>query len=79
MADPTIALTPQLMEWIIDRLRTYAEVLEAWRVTYPRLSIWEDACAEELIKYNAAGDRVVSLSPKGHALLQCSLESTSLR
>ena len=79
MADPTIALTRQLLEWINDRPRTYAEVLEAWRTSCPRLSIWEDACAEGLIHYDAAKDRIVSLSAKGRALLQSSPESTSQR
>jgi hypothetical protein len=70
MIDPTSVLTRQLLEWIADKPRTYAEVLEAWRTTCPRLSIWEDACINGLIAYDPAGDRIVSLSPKGRALLK---------
>lgn len=73
MADPTIALTQQLLEWISAKPRTYAEVLDAWRTTCPRLAIWEDACADGLISYDPNGDRIVSLSPKGRALLQSRL------
>jgi hypothetical protein len=70
MIEPTSALTWQLLEWISDKPRTYAEVLEAWRTTCPRFSIWEDACINGLVNYDPAGDRIVSLSPKGQALLQ---------
>ena len=73
MPEPTSALTLQLLEWISDRPRTYAEVLEAWRTTCPRLSIWEDACIDGLIHYDPDGDRIVCVSPKGQALLQSRL------
>ncbi len=70
MPDPNIALTLQLLEWISSRPRTYAEVLDAWRTTCPRLSIWEDACIGGLIEFEPDGDRIVSVSPKGRMLLQ---------
>jgi hypothetical protein len=70
MPDPTSALTLQLLEWITSRPRTYAEVLDAWRTSCPRLSIWEDACLDGLIDYDPNGDRIVSVSPKGRALLE---------
>jgi hypothetical protein len=73
MPEPTTALTLQLLEWIADKPRTYAEVLDAWRTTCPRLSIWEDACIDGLIDYDPNGDRIVCLSPKGQALLQSRL------
>ena len=69
MTEPTNALTLQLLEWISHQPRTYAEVLEAWRTTCPRLSIWEDACIDGLIDYDPKGSRIVSVSPKGRALL----------
>ena len=68
MSDPTRALTLQLLEWISSRPRTYAEVMDAWRTTCPRLSIWEDACLEGLIEH-ASGNEVVRLSSKGERLL----------
>ena len=40
--DPARALTIQLLEWLSRRPRTYAEVMDAWRTTCPRLSIWDD-------------------------------------
>ena len=73
MTEPTHALTLQLLQWISDKPRTYAEVLDAWRTTCPRLSIWEDACIDGLISYDPEGNRIVTVSTKGQALLQAQL------
>jgi hypothetical protein len=64
----TTALTRQMLEWIAVRPRDYAEVMEAWRTSCPRLSIWEDACLDGLIKYEA-GTGKVTLSDAGKAFL----------
>ena len=69
MAEPNHALTLQLLEWIENRPRTYAEVLEAWKTSCPRLSIWEDACIDGLVEFEPAS-RIVSVSAKGKALLR---------
>jgi hypothetical protein len=70
VTEPVRSLTLQLLEWISDRPRSYAEVLDAWRTSCPRLSIWEDACSDGLIDCEPGADRIVSLSPKGRTLLQ---------
>ena len=70
VTEPTHALTLQLLEWISDRPRSYAEVLDAWRTSCPRLSIWEDACIAGLIDCEPGAGRIVALSPEGRALLQ---------
>ena len=38
--DPLIL---DLLEWIGREPRSYAEVIEAWRTSCPRLTVWEDA------------------------------------
>lgn len=43
MADATDPLVLDLVEWIAREPRTYSEVIEAWRTSCPRLTIWEDA------------------------------------
>ena len=43
MADPTDPLVLDLVEWIAREPRLYAEVIETWRTSCPRLTIWEDA------------------------------------
>ena len=32
-----------LLEWVARKERTYAEVLDAWRTSCPRLPVWEEA------------------------------------
>jgi len=70
MTEPASALTLQLLEWISDRPRTYAEVLDAWHTSCPRLTILEDASIAGLIDCAAGNGRAVSLTPKGKALLE---------
>lgn len=74
MGAPNQALTVQLLEWIAAGDRTYAEVLETWHSTCPRLTIWEDACIDGLIDYEPDG-RLVRVSAKGRGLLQTTLSS----
>ena len=38
--DPLIL---DLVEWVARDPRTYAEVMDAWRTSCPRLTVWEDA------------------------------------
>jgi hypothetical protein len=37
------ALILDLLEWIGPERRRYAEVMDAWRTSCPRLPVWEDA------------------------------------
>ncbi len=43
MTDPVDSLILDLLEWIGPEPRPYAEVLDAWRTSCPRLPVWEDA------------------------------------
>lgn len=43
MPDPVDTLVIDLLEWIGPGARSYAEALEAWRTTCPRLPVWETA------------------------------------
>jgi hypothetical protein len=73
MSDPTHALTLQVLAWIAEDVRTYAQAMEAWRSSCPRLSIWEDAILDGLVAFEggATRDRArVTLTPKGRALLR---------
>jgi hypothetical protein len=64
----TKALTRQMLEWIAVCPRDYAEVMEAWRTSCPRLSIWEDACLDGLIDYEPGSGKVI-LSGAGKVFL----------
>src|SRR3546814_10763424 len=39
-----------LVEWVAAGPRPYAEVMEAWRTSCPRLPVWEDAVERGLIR-----------------------------
>lgn len=43
MTETADALVLDLVEWIAREPRPYAEVIETWRTSCPRLTIWEDA------------------------------------
>ena len=49
MADPLEALILDLLQWIGPNPRPYAEVVNAWRTSCPRLPEWEEANARRLI------------------------------
>jgi len=73
MSDPAHALTLQFLAWVAERPRTYADAMEAWRSTCPRLSIWEDAILDGLVEFDGAGTRNESrvvLTQRGRARLR---------
>ena len=43
MSDPIEALLFDMLEWIAKEERSYAEVMDAWRTSCPKLPIWEEA------------------------------------
>lgn len=43
MSDNVDSLILDLLEWVGPKSRPYADVLEAWRTSCPRLPVWEDA------------------------------------
>jgi hypothetical protein len=49
-AATTSSLTQQMLEWIAERPRTYVETIEAWKTSCPRLTIWEDAVDDGLVR-----------------------------
>jgi len=49
MSDPVDALVLDLLEWIGPGSRPHAEVMDAWRTSCPRLTVWEEANARGYI------------------------------
>ena len=48
---PTVeAPTLELLAWVAERSRTYPETIEAWKSSCPRLTVWEDALADGLVR-----------------------------
>jgi hypothetical protein len=44
------APTFQLLAWVDDRSPTYAETIDVWKTSCPRLAVWEDALADDLVR-----------------------------
>ncbi len=47
--DASAGLLAQFLSWVAKQPRTYAETMDAWRTSCPRISVWEDALIEGLI------------------------------
>ena len=54
-----------LVEWVAARPRPYDEVMEAWRTSCPRLTIWEDAVDRGLVvrEQKAGAEDYIFVSP----------------
>jgi hypothetical protein len=66
------ALMLQLLAFVAERRRTYAETMEAWRSTCPRMPIWEDAVRDGLVRVESGGAMAtarVVLAPRGQMML----------
>jgi hypothetical protein len=63
--------TLQLLAWLNERERTYAETMDAWHSHCPRLTVWEDALADGLVQVvrSSAESRVV-VTARGLELVQ---------
>jgi hypothetical protein len=70
--DTVDTLILDLLEWIGPEPRPYDEVLEAWRTSCPRLTVWEDANDRGFIVRRRLPGRsaVVSVTPAGEEYLQ---------
>jgi hypothetical protein len=60
------APTLQLLSWLAERPRSYAETIETWKTSCPRLSVWEDAVSDGLVRVVRGS---VLLTEAGRALL----------
>ena len=71
MSGITTPLTLDFLAWLSAGPQPYAEVMEAWRTSCPRLTIWEDAIDAGLVAHRQIPGRpaLVELTPDGAALL----------
>jgi D-3-phosphoglycerate dehydrogenase / 2-oxoglutarate reductase len=72
MNDPVEALVRDLLQWVAQRPRPYAEVMEAWRTSCPRLPVWEEANSRGFIarSHDAEAGEVVGLTAAGRAHIE---------
>ena len=67
MSDPVEPLIVDLLEWIARAPRPYAEVMEVWRTSCPRLPVWEEANARGFLeqRHPAGSPAVVVITEAG--------------
>lgn len=67
MTDAVDSLVLDLVEWVGPEGRPYAEVMEAWRTSCPRLPIWEEANSRGLLeqRHDPSAGTIVRVSPQG--------------
>ena len=71
MSEPLDPLIFDLVEWVAREPRTYAEVMDAWRTSCPRLTVWEDAVDRGFLvrERSAANQALVTVTAAGFAFL----------
>jgi hypothetical protein len=81
MSEPE-SLMLQFLTWVSDRRRSYEDTMAAWQSTCPRHTIWEDAIIGGLVRIesaNGSGQSQVTLTPRGHAMLEGKTNQNSPR
>ncbi len=73
----TNALDPlilDLVEWVAREPRSYHDVMDAWRTSCPRLTVWEDAVERGYLvrQPSAAGPVTVAITNAGRVWLRAS-------
>jgi predicted transcriptional regulator len=59
-----------LVEWVAREPRTQADVMNTWRTSCPRLTVWEDAVDRGLVERKASDKgAVVVVTARGRAFL----------
>lgn len=66
MSETLRPLILDLVAFVAERPRPYAEVLDAWRTSCPRLTVWEDAVDAGLVRLQ---DGIVEATVKGRSAL----------
>jgi hypothetical protein len=71
MSDILDPLVLDLVEWVAKQPRPYADVLDAWRTSCPRLTVWEDAVDRGLVmRQPAEGGTTVMVTEAGRRFLR---------
>jgi CTP-dependent riboflavin kinase len=70
MTDVLDPLVLDLVEWVAKQPRPYAEMLDAWRTSCPRLTVWEDAIDRGLVRRTPSeGGTIVMVTEGGRRFL----------
>ncbi len=71
MVDILTPLTVDFLAWLAAEPRDYVDVMDAWRTSCPRLTVWEDAIDAGLVaRVHTAGQATrIELTERGAAFL----------
>ena len=71
MTDTLTPLILDFLEWLAAGPRAYSEVMDAWRTSCPRFTVWEDAVERGFIsrKWEVGKDPMIDLTPDGRHFL----------
>jgi hypothetical protein len=70
MNEPVEPLVHDLLEWLAREERSYADTMEAWRTSCPRLPVWEEANDRGLVmRVVRDGQAMIELTGAGRALI----------
>jgi len=70
MSDAVEPLILDLLEWVATGERDYAEMMEAWRTSCPKLPVWEEANVRGLVtRIVSDGTPRVAITEAGRMLL----------
>lgn len=74
-------LVLDLVQWVAREPRTYAEVIDAWKTSCPRLTVWEDAVDQGFVTRKNIGARgtIVVVTGAGQALLAAQPVETAIK
>jgi hypothetical protein len=72
MTDMLAPLILDFLEWLAAKPRPYAEVMEAWRTSCPRFTVWEDVVDLGFVirRPDAGNELLVDLTPLGRRFLE---------
>jgi hypothetical protein len=70
VSDAVDALLRDLLDWVAREERSYAEVMDAWRTSCPRLPVWEEANERGFVaREQGEGGPIVRVTASGRAFL----------
>ena len=72
------AADSRFLEWLAARPRPYSEVMDAWRTSCPRLTVWEDTHDRGFVTQRRAnsGESLIELTTSGREFLAENRRST---
>jgi hypothetical protein len=65
MTEPVEDLMADFLAWLAPGAKPYGEVMEAWRTSCPRLTVWEEALDARFVARRPAGAEPASVALTG--------------